>query len=284
MPRTETPTFHERDASLSVWLLDPKDERLPRVRNAIVRKLRALGWRMGLDEKVKRHYPSIARDHHEGCRGDLHVAVELSGRHLSVKFWQELVTVNRNGGRYDFHQRAKMPYLIGLQYEVTARKVAAVVEAMLPVKLKRDVRLRGQAYIDDRRRELAEFQGPKFYERTWEPYNTRSAEGVNMRDGQRVWFLGNGCGYGRWVAGTAWRNINNMWWVLLPCGTVFNVGSSQLHTTQPEDLRGRRHPEKVVRDRMERLKQQAVGADQFERAAVLRDLLARVPAPLREAA
>lgn len=268
------PRFHEHDASISLWLDDPKDPMVRKARDEVVRLLRSLGWRVQLDPHTKKHYPAISKDHHHAQRGDLQAQIEASGRCMKVEFFQDLVHENRNGGRYDFHKRQKMPYLIGLQYEATVRKVAACIEGLGLPKLKRDVKLTGQAFIDRRRAELLAFQGPRFYDPDQCPaYNCTAADKTRLRDGQRVWLIAEWNPTGRWMSGVACRNINNMWWVLLPGGEVRNEAGFRLHTTPPADPRGRHFDAAARIKKLQRLEDAAAKAKQFERADKLRDAI-----------
>lgn len=270
----DQPTFFEHDTSLSLWLDDPKDPMVRKARDEVVRLLRSLGWRVQLDTHTKKHYLAISKDHHHAKRGDLQAQIQASGRTMKIEFFQDVVHENRNGGRYDFDKRQKMPYLIGLQYEATVRKVAACIEGLGLPKLQREVKLRGQALIDSRRDELLRFQGPRFYDADQYPaYNCTAADKSQLRDGQRVWFIAEWGPTGRWMSGVAYRNINNMWWVLMPCGSVRNEASSRLHSTPPADPRGRHFSAKDRIKWIERLKDRAAKAEQFERAAKLRDAI-----------
>ena len=268
----EQPSFSEHDTKLAVWLADPKDPLVRKIRDDVVRLLRSLGWRVQLDPHTKKHYPCISKDHHHAQRGDLQAKLRVSGRVFDIEFFQDVVHENKNGGQYDFDRRKKMPYLIGLQYEAAVRKVAACIEGLGLPALKRDVKLKGQALVDQRRSELLAFQGPKFYDDDKYPsYNCTGADKAMLRDGQRVWLVAEWGPVGRWQAGIAYRNINNMWWVLLPGDVVRNEADFRLHSTPPANPRGRHFSIEYRVNAIERLKAKAVKAEKFELAARLRD-------------
>lgn len=269
------PSFREHDASLSLWIDDPKDPMVQKARDEVVRLLRSLGWRVRIDPHTQKRYPSIAKDHHASL-GDLQAHIEISGRQMQVTFYQDVVHENKNGGRYDFDKREKMPYLLGLKYEATVRKVAACIEGLGLPKLERRKKRTGSDFIQHARAELEAFQGADFYADTPEAYpryNCMAADKTQLRDGQRVWFVAEYEPDGRWLSGIAWRNINNMWWVLLPGDVVRNVASFELHTTPPGNPRGRRFSAHHKRRVIEGKKADAVRAENYERAAKLRDAL-----------
>ena len=268
----EQPSFSERDTKLSVWLADPKDPLVLQMRNDVVRLLRSLGWRVQLDPYTKKHYPCISNDHHHAQRGDLQAKLRVSGRVFDIEFFQDIVHENKNGGQYDFDRRKKMPYLIGLQYEAAVRKVAACIESLGLPTLKRDMKLKGQAFIDARRTEHMACHGPKSYdEDRCQTYNRTGADKAMLRDGQSVWLVAEWGPVGRWQAGIAYRNINNMWWVLLPGDVVRNEADFRLHSTPPENPRGRHFSIEHRVKAIDKLKAKAVAAEQFELAARLRD-------------
>lgn len=263
----------EHDTKLIVWLDDPNDPRCKQMRDSLVRHLRARGFAVRLDRETKRHYASISPNYHEGNKGQLQFKMNMMGRCIEICFYQSVVFENRNGGQYDFDKRKKMPYLIGKQYEVERRHIAALL-ATFGFGLRLDVSLRGMAFINERRAQLSAFQGKNFYERPWESYNTTSAAKRTISDGDRVCFRYYD---GRIRFGTAYRNINNMWWVLLPCGTVWNVASFEIwhRLDLLAPVRGRafdqRHIERRLRDQLKK----AIATEAFERAAVLRDVIRR---------
>lgn len=266
------PAFSEHDCSLSLWVDDPKDAALAMLRNVAVRHLRGRGFQIGLDPHTKRHYKCISKDHHRGRRGDLEIMIDLSGRHLEIKFFQNVVRDNQNGGQYDFDKRAKMPYLLGKRYEVERNRLARLF-ASYGFELATEGHLTGIDFIRSRQGSLSDFQGRDFYARPRYSYNITSAGRREIRDGDVVYFRDEHDGYVR--RGVAHYNINNMWWVLLPSGEVRNRASFELSHREHfvESLRGRKVADRIARQRIDRHKAAAVKAEQFERAAKLRDAL-----------
>lgn len=274
------PSFFENDATLHLRLESPKDATVAAARDEVVRVLRAEGWRVQICPKTKKDFPSIAKDHHHARCGDLQAHIQLCGLSVEIKFYQDLQHENPNGGRYDFGRREKMPYLIGLQYEKTVRIVAKRIEEIFggSVRLERKQDLAGMEFIAWRRDELVRFHGRNFYDDA-QSYNCESADGARLQDGCRVWFLGEGraCA-GRWMTGLAYRNINNMWWVLMPGGVVANEACHRLHTNKPADLKGRHFGSAYRIKRLDRLKESAVKEERFEAAARYRDAIALIRA------
>jgi hypothetical protein len=273
----KTDSFHETDAEMHLWLEnEPSEQRLIEGRNELIWHLRDRGFVLDLCPRTARDFPAIAKDHHRGVRGDLHVLVNLRGRTLEIKFFQELVTENRHGGEFDFQQRQKMPYLVGKLYELERNHIAILMLRLGFPKLRRDITRTGMAYIQHRRDELEAFQGRGFYDPARQhAFNRRSASGTLLSDGDRVVFR---CEYtGRQWIGVAYANINSMWWVLLPGGEVRNLPCDRLLIAAGDATndakRGREFAPTRIERRLGDALKWAVREQRFERAAVVRDVI-----------
>lgn len=90
--------------------------------NRLIGALEAKGFAFGLDPWIDHGWPSLNKYHRMGRRetpaGTLFVVAECTPTGGHFDFFQEIVTVNHNGGRWDFDKRHKMPYLIGKAFEV----------------------------------------------------------------------------------------------------------------------------------------------------------------------
>lgn len=266
----KTPSFREHDASLGLWLDDPKDPMVHKARNELVRLLRARGWRIGLDPHALKHYRAIAKDHHRGKHpSGLEVKISASGRHLELVFFQNVAnTENRNGGEYDFDRWRRMPYLIRLRYEVEVRAISRLLAGLGLPELQRAARNRTsvERIIEDR---AGSWHG-RYWEREGADYNVKSADGLRMVEGA-TGYVRQG---GRWVKGTIMIGLNNCHAIALPDGRTAFAPNHDTRMTPPERLKGRSFDAREIAARLKGLKDQAVKAEQFERAAVLRDLLA----------
>jgi hypothetical protein len=278
---TDTPTISEHDASLSLWWDNPEDPRIPGIRQAVIRHLRDRGFRIYVDPQMIRNYSAgFARNYHQGTKGDLWVRVERSGRCLEIKFWQEIVTENRNGGRYDFDRRKKMGYTLCKRYELERNLlVAALGFPFEPCKQASP--LRGIAFIADKRTNRKETffpcpLGQRDSEK--ERRNSMGAAGALIHDGDEVFFRTGYSANWRIQRGIAYHNINNMWWILLPDGAVRNLASYEIaHAGHFQLLPSRIVPHKTALDRIGAVMAKAVAAEDFERAAILRDAKNAMP-------
>lgn len=268
--------LREHDCKLHFLASDPGDSTLTKLRNEVVRYMRRRGWKIGLDPHTRKHYPCLSKDHHRGIRHGLEVKIQRSGRSLEFAFFQNVVRENPHGGEFDFNRRQKMPHLIGLRYELARRHLVEIFSSHgYPFEPARP--FRGIDAIRDAQAELADFHRCDWVRAPRSPYNVRSAAGREIRDGDVVYFRDNW--RGRVGRGIAHYHINNMWYVLLASGEVRNEACFRLYHREDftEPLKGRRVLPRLARDRLKQRKQEAVAAERYERAARMRDALARFP-------
>lgn len=245
---------------------DRNDGNIETVARDVIAHLTARGFTMYTDDTIS---PLIRDNYRSGKKGLLECDTEVMGCYFSVEFYQNVVTENRHGGKYDFDKLAKMPYLIRQQFWVEFDHIKTMLQAKHGITLEKQARLTGQAFIDDQVADLAKFQGWTT-PRAIEAYNARSAiEGVLIQQEDKVFFRDKG----RWMTGIAHHNINNMWWVLLPSGEVRNHGSFHLWTITPPNLRGRQFNEDYIERQIHKAKLKAYENNEGKRAQALRDQL-----------
>lgn len=295
--RTAIVSFN--DACLSVWE-EPggrvtADWELQFKRDVfarIVQQLNRLGWACVVPERmVKQYGRDFARRFRFCTKGQLQAELSVSGRQIRLEFWQDVLNVgNRNGGRYDSDKERRMPYLMRIEMERTRRRIRDYLCSVFDgYQFKPERKGRGLAgltalaWIEQEVRKCWHFN-PSTGRRSGEDlqYNSVSADGGLVRHGDKVWVADQ---KGRLITGTTFYNINNMWWVITGRYDCRNVASFEIYTQQPDQLRVRRNANQRARRLREEL-QAAVDNLQFERAAVLRDILHPMgpPVVVREAA
>lgn len=247
----------------------------------IVQQMNRLGWHVEVSpDHLKRHGREFARKYRACSKGHLRAELSLSGRHISLEFWQGVNTPTRPdyGGRYE--RIEAMPYLIRLEMERTRRRITQYLCAVFTDYRVEDKRSPGRLQLTAVEKIHAHYQECWHFKGDWADYvargqaysyNRGSADCTLLEHGQRVWLRD---GRGRWITGTAYYNINNMWWVALGRYDYTNVGSHQLHTVQPANLRQKQNRDRSV-TALRRLLDAAIKSAQFERAALYRDQLAK---------
>ncbi|MDQ7981913.1 hypothetical protein QYH69_32335 [Paraburkholderia sp. SARCC-3016] len=256
----------EHDTNLSLWADAQDDARVSHAARALLAHLRARGFTVEHDMTVSE---CIRENYHEARKGDLQAHVETWERTVKIEFYQNVVFKNRHGGRYDFDKRARMPYLIGKQYELERDKIA-VMFAGCGYLFQRDIKRTGMDYITHRRAELSDFHHRDMYDESPPASNSKSATGATIAHRDTVYFVDGG----RWKRGVAYHNINNMWRVLLPCGSVRNLSCRELrHRSDIVEFTGRHFDSHARLKAVYRAMERAVDAADLRKIASLRDQL-----------
>lgn len=310
---TRTGIVNFGDASLSVWEEGIKDARAAggsagadawelafkrQVFHRIVQTLNRLGWQCkqpARDLHAVKHYGGnverwSAQRKRLCSKGALQGELSLCGRHIEFQMWQGINTPTRpdHGGRYESNKEACAPYLLRLEMDRTRNRIRDYLCAVFsgytfnPKNTsiyRKPLQTTALQAIEEHYAKSWHFKGTNWDQYKAQPgmkYNLKSADGVMLEHGQRVWLLDS---KGRWIKGTAYYNINNMWWVTLNRYQYTNRCVSDLHTQCPQDLRKKANT-RTRRQRLESLLAQAIKAMNFERAALLRKVLFPTSEPL----
>ncbi|CAH1690992.1 conserved hypothetical protein [Hyphomicrobiales bacterium] len=122
-------SFKTYDTSLIAYIdiphRDDGEKRHRELAHRMIDLMRANGFCIELDPEVLRRHRCISKNYFTGRRGDLKVRIEICSMSVIAEFWQDLVVINRNGGRYDFNKLARMPYLVRKAFECISRKILA---------------------------------------------------------------------------------------------------------------------------------------------------------------
>lgn len=244
------------------------------VRRRMAQKLRKLGWSTEPMNYI------FNGDGNLYCRkGDLRGDLTTSGRTVTLEMFQNVNAPKRpdHGGRYEYDKERLMPYRMRIEMERTRRAIRDYLLNVFtgytfkpPAPTHGPNGLTALDYLRATTRgcwhykEALGRRGGEEYS-----YNNRSADGAVVKHGERVWFADR---KGRVCTGTAFYNINNMWWVVSGRYDFTNMGSFELYTKPPENIRIRRNAS-LRRKRLEGELGRAVQGMNFERAAQLRDIL-----------
>lgn len=276
LPRVVDVNLH--DTQLGIWQDDARDPSFrAEVYGGLIRHLRSRGWTIGRDPHIKRNYPILSSDHRLGRRGTLRVSIQVSGRVVQMKVWAETWSSDKpDGHRYDFGKRQRLDYLDRLRLEIEERRIISWLSTIATIRSVRrpglDVRpgaLSAMALIEQRWSES--FHADKALGRPICRHSSdaASADRGTVTHGATVWFADR---KGRIRRGTAYYNINSMWWVVSGPWSLDNLSSSAIFVRPPDALRRKRND----RDRRGRLEAElslAIRRMQFRRAETLKQLL-----------
>ncbi|AYF32319.1 hypothetical protein CUU95_18395 [Vreelandella alkaliphila] len=291
-----TGALHFHDASLHIWeepecsVFGEWERQFKKdVFLRMAQQLRRLGWRTEVPPEMVETYSRSFAEQHRYCRkGDLQGFLDLSGRHIEFMMWQDVANVsNPNGGRYDFDKEQRMPYLLRLEMQRTRNRLRDYLCNVFA----------GYEFSSNKGDGRSEKRGPggltamQFVQACWESswhfkgdtstyeisdYNRNSADGQLIEHGQRIYFTDR---KGRMCTGTAYYNINNMWWVVSGKYSASNKASFELYANNPGSLRVKRN-KRHRRKRLEGELSTAIKAMDFKRAQVLKEILFPTDEPL----
>lgn len=219
--------------------------------------LGSIGFYVTHDKGIKKRFPILNDYHRYGRYKDLEFKAEVYNNGFKMEFFQNLIYENPNSGYFDFDKLSKMPYLTRLQYELTQKKLILFLEEKeFEVELKTEKK--GTEYIvldyikswhhpQNEWFDLKQINGS-----TCEySYNNKDRDGKTLYNGDEKYFRDSS---GYLCRGIVYHNINNMWWVLLPCETVRNVASFELFDLLDSDERRRKKEHRPPEDYVVRKK------------------------------
>ncbi|MDB5618542.1 hypothetical protein [Tardiphaga sp.] len=260
------------DSHIGIWQDNAQDASFRSdVYAALIRTMRARGWSIKLDPRIHRSQRCISPNHREGARGTLRCEIEITGRVVKVEFWSTTAPqINRNGRRYDYDKMRRMSHIDSLRVELEFRRITRWLETLAPVKVKRSPDRDMPAMQRIEARYAESWHKDKALGRpTWSSDGQRkSADGALLEHGQIAWLTDY---KGRIIRGTAYYNLNNMWWAVAG-GELFNRGSHEFYTQAPPDLLTKRN-DRARRSRLEAELSVAVQRMDFRRAQTLKTIL-----------
>ncbi|TCL39995.1 hypothetical protein EV210_101195 [Anaerospora hongkongensis] len=186
----------------------------------------------------------IRKDYWVGSKGELRFAVDRYPRGFKFQFYQEIVTENKNGGRYDFDKYEKCPYLIRLSWINETNKIAMFLES-LGANSRSDEKYKfaedkvKKHLVDNCHRPQKDmnFDLKDLHGTTCEgSYNNTDRDGKTICNGQVKYFRYRG----RLMRGIVYHNINNMWWVIINKFKYTNEADFELFDPTEEDFKIRR--------------------------------------------
>lgn len=241
---------------------------------------------------ITRYGASFARRARYCTKGDLKAEISVGGRHIEMKMWQSVNTPTRpdHGGKYEWDKEGCMPYLLRLSMESTRRKLRDHLCSVFPgyqfdskhssSTRRRPLSQTAQQVLWRRYESASHYKGENWADylaqHTYLQDNCKSADGGRLEHGSLVWFYDH---KGRLGTGTAYYNINNMWWVITGKYDITNIACFDLFLTSPGNPRVKRNG-RLRRKRLEGLLAKAVSKSDYKRAQLLHDLIFPTGEPL----
>lgn len=283
----EEGAYNVRDYKVQkAWERDYKNQVFKRV----VWMMRNIGWICTMPEvdpeDKKRYGFGIAE---ESCRrkrfcqkGNLKADLEMSGRSITLKFFQSINTPDRadHEGRYQRDLEKHMTYLMRLEMQRTRNRITQYLcnvftdyhlnpEYFGPLVVG-PTGLTALEWKDHNTRKSGHYNAELGHARISMKCSETARDGGTIKHGAIVWY--KDWRTKRIFQGTAYYDLNTAWYLV--SGKYGNavVHTHDIYTIQPANLRERMsHDEREKRLNSEMNK--AVKDMRFERAAQLRDIL-----------
>lgn len=242
----------------------------------IVQTLRRIGWTVGPWDKADQ-YQALALKHRTCSKGDLKGELDVSGRCIQFKMWQDVTpSENKNGCRHDFGKEARMPYLLRIEMERTRCRIRDyLLNVMTDYSFEPSAPVIGPNGATALEYAIHSQRTSCHYVERLGRANFNSHENgfthddVAIENGSKVYAITSA---GRVAYGSAYYSLNGRWMVVTGKHGIEWADHRELYAACPGDPRVKRNaPQR--RSRLERELAKAIKAMNFERAAVLRDIL-----------
>lgn len=221
--------------------------------DSIIRFLRNRGWTVGENPNYKEHYNQLTKYHKIGFKGAVAVLMEINPAQIEIHFghvknlWTGIAqSFWEKGDAFDRYNR--LTYLeekaVDLEIKKTldyCKKWASpepmewqmnAVERILNNE-QVNKHIHGGATSLDHLKDLMHLQYANSYQST---HNLVDKNKKLIYCGETKYFYDE-YRTKRLMRGIVYHNINNMWWVILPCGTLRNVACFQLFDWDPRLLK-----------------------------------------------
>lgn len=286
------------DGSIHVWESDVKESDMKdQVVIRLAAFMKSFGWEFhvpysdydwlyeGEGRSKPKNRAHFAENSRKGMKDGLEIEIKLSGRHIEIKFWEDVTDHskdNSNGGKHVFDKVSKMPYRQRCRYYATAKKIVWWFSEYHDYKID---------FTRDpfQKKETAMSKILSSYTESWhkdeeiDVYSQEHAKsgsygndanGVQIKQGQIVYARYYDKGL---ICGRAFHNINNMWWVAVGKWDRRNIASFDIHTTKPEDF-NLRVSERYSAKRLTSLVSASVKSKDFLRAHELQTQIEKLKA------
>ena len=244
----ESPKFEIRKRYAAITMCNNAVDKEPCyiILHRVLNFMKERGFQVGRDPRIEKDYKRITKDFWYGRKGDLEFKANRYPAGWKIEFFQNIVFQNPYGGYHDFDKYEKMPYLIKLLFLNEVRHIKKFLEHLGCVdatepeyKLASDrIKANYVASWHHRQKSMDEFELVDLNGETAEAsYNNQDRDKKTIYNGDIKYFRDRN---GRLGRGIVYRNLNNMWWVILNEYRLTNMASFELFDPTEEDFKARR--------------------------------------------
>lgn len=246
--------------------------------DAIIRFLRKRGWKITENPSYKEHYNRLSKYHKIGFKKDLALLMEIKPKGIKVEignvknlwtgiaqsFWDDptddrytqLTYLENIAVNMEIRRLIDFCVSKGFGLEKTDDEYSA--EEQIIRKLKINTHIHGKVEsLNDIRKSITEDS----YDFR---HNSNDANKKKIICGEIKWFYDE-YRTKRLMRGVVWHNINNMWWVILPCGTLRNEASFRLFDYDPSLPRRKKLTKEAQENKLKELASSYLKSGNFKR-------------------
>lgn len=212
--------------------------------DSIIRFLRKRGWKIGENPSYKEHYASLSKYHKIGFKGEVALLMEILPAGIKIQFghkknlWTGVAQSFWEKG--DALERySNLTYLEEMAVNLEIKKMLDYCKKWADQQIM-DWQMNAVEQILNKEQSnkhihggavnlqhLAELMQKKYQDPYQSTHNLRDKNKKLIYCGETKYFYDE-YRTKRLIRGTVYHNINNMWWVILPCGTLRNLACWQL--------------------------------------------------------
>lgn len=263
--------FYIHDASLSVWHQDKDSNR--KLHKALKGVLYKNGFKITRDPRIYKQYRSISKYHNYGSKAELEFKSHCYPAGLTISFYQSIVTVNKNGGEYDFDKLDKMSYLMQLRWKIAINKLSEYLEMQGYEDVTKPNPINdAMGFIEYQREAVRDFHGANYYNTPKPDYNSLDKDKNKLIDGQIKYYRDR---KGYLMRGAIYHDLNNVWWVYVNKYNYTKKASFEFFDCSPKEEQRKLYKQSKRIRNINGLKNKAVNEEDYERAIILRNILKR---------
>ncbi|MBF0305165.1 MAG: hypothetical protein HQL41_05905 [Alphaproteobacteria bacterium] len=269
-PRPRAGWLSLHDTNLTVWEYQVDEDGLRTgVFDPLCRHLRAHGWRVEQHPRIKRDCPILSKWHRYCRLGDLEAHLEMAGRTIKFDMYQNVANVqNGQGGEYDFDRLDRMPTELRQRCLGSLFLLTRWLHTRHGYTLPEPNPRIGRGHMT-----ATQYVTKKYHRPPPEGASgyCRTKDGGLLKQGAPAWVLDRRTG--RWLSCRTFYIANSSWCAVTGRYGVLTQFACDFAIEPPGKRPGRRHcPDSQRRLRLEEEIAKAVGALNFDRAALLLDL------------
>lgn len=235
------------------------------------------GFDVFKDQNIEKRYKCLSDTHRQAKKGHLEFKAHVYPAGFIIEFFQNVVFENQHGGEHDFDKFNKMPYLIKksfineINYIRSFLNKKGITENSDPVLKTSEGKV--FEHICEYRRQ---HHSNTPFESLKSSIGHSPDQTYNHFDKDKKQLFNGDVKYFRDYKGylnrcTVWHHINNMWWGIVNKDEYRNIADFKFFDCNPSEVPRKENSNR--KSRLNSIKEKAISAENYEKAAIVRDIL-----------